>query len=198
MSSHKSNALTYNDASTVLTVDFDAGKLFWRPRPLEMFKTKHDCDSWNSRFAGRETFRTAHNSGYRSGCIFYKGYLAHRVIWLLHSGEWPDEQIDHINGDRADNCISNLRAVSGSENRMNMCLGSHNKSGVMGVSWHKRSGKWQARINVDGRLKFISQSEDIADAIAARKAAEIEHGFHANHGRSSRAALSLAKSETPQ
>lgn len=72
-------------------------------------------------------------------------YLAHHVAWFFTYGYWPSE-IDHINHDRADNRIGNLREVSRSENLRNRCDASAIQSQYDCVSWHKRHKKWQARL----------------------------------------------------
>lgn len=78
-------------------------------------------------------------------------YSAHRVAWLIMTGKWPVCGIDHINGDPFDNRFVNLRECNQSENSQNRKRGAANKSGYVGVSWHKASGKWRAQIKVNGR-----------------------------------------------
>ena len=92
-------------------------------------------------------------------------------------------QIDHENGDRSDNRIANLRDVPPSENMRNVKRHITNTSGHVGVFWYKPRNKWVARITVNYTLHHLGYFTDIADAIAARKAAEIFYGFHKNHGR---------------
>lgn len=116
-------------------------------------------------------------------------HYAHCVAWLYMTGEWPPEKIDHINGVRDDNRFDNLRAVSHQDNARNQKIPITNSSGVMGVSWHKRIKKWNAYIRVDGKLIHIGYFDNLCDASVARKQAEIEHGFHENHGRSQADAL---------
>jgi hypothetical protein len=140
------------------------------------------CKAWNSRFAGKEAFIKITN-GYRGGSIFSRQLVAHRVIWLLKFGEWPSADIDHINGNRLDNRIENLRAVSRADNLRNRRMPITNTSGIVGVGWDKARGKWRAQIEANGLAKCLGHFEEKADAAAARKAAEIECGFHENHGR---------------
>jgi hypothetical protein len=115
--------------------------------------------------------------------IFGTVYLAHRVIWAMQTGAWPEAQIDHISGVRHDNRWLNLRSVTRAENQKNMQVRSDNTSGYSGIGWSERTRKWRTRIFVDGKEHHIGDFHDINDAIAARKAAEAEHGFHPNHGR---------------
>jgi hypothetical protein len=81
-----------------------------------------------------------------------KKFLAHRVAWLYVYGKWPDNDIDHINGDPTDNRVENLRDVTNRINRQNMRnpRGKSN-SGLLGVFLHKETGKWRARIQLDGK-----------------------------------------------
>lgn len=170
--------LTFAQVSKILKPDFEAGKLFWLPRERWSF---HTIDTWNTRFAGKEAF-TADSNGYRIGTIFGRNYPAHRVLWLLHTKRWP-KNIDHINGDRADNRLVNLRSVSHAENMKNRWQSKRNTSGVTGVHWLAKNRKWAATIGTEGQLVYLGCFTDIADAVTARKAAEAKYGFHENHGR---------------
>lgn len=101
----------------------------------------------------------------------------HRVIWALKYGLLP-EFIDHIDGDRLNNKFTNLRSVTRQENQQNRRLSSNNKSGYHGISWFKRDGTWMVKIG----KKFLGYYKDLEDAIEVRKQAEIEKGYHKNHG----------------
>lgn len=90
--------------------------------------------------------------GYRAICLDYRTYAEHRLAWLYVYGHWPADQIDHINRIKTDNRICNLRDVSSAINKQNINTArSHNKSGFIGAVWSKSSGKWLARIIVDGK-----------------------------------------------
>lgn len=80
--------------------------------------------------------------GYIVISINSKNYLTHRLAWLYVYGRFPLEQIDHINHDRTDNRITNLREVTELENHRNMSKSTNNTSGVVGVTWHKRDSVW--------------------------------------------------------
>ena len=99
-------------------------------------------------------------------------YQAHRLAWLHTYGVWPKGQIDHINRIRADNRISNLRDVSHKQNGQNASKPSNNTSGHPGVSWHKQSSKWQAKITHNQKPIYLGLFESLEEAVAARKAAE--------------------------
>lgn len=80
-----------------------------------------------------------------------KPYKSHRVAWLLYYGDWPKGQIDHINGNRSDNRIDNLRDVSLKENMLNKPSYKGKTSKYKGVSWRKDFNKWRALIQRDGK-----------------------------------------------
>lgn len=123
-----------------------------------------------------------------SGCQYLhvmidgKKYKAHRLIWLLHYGAWPKQFIDHIDGNGLNNRVENLRDVSHTENQQNSRKSSANVSGVVGVIWHKQAQKWQAQIKAGGKRIHLGLFTDKAEAVAARKAAEVKYGYHPNHG----------------
>lgn len=113
-----------------------------------------------------------HNQGYSSLRIDYKRYLAHRIAWLYVFGEMPVGFVDHINRDRSDNRISNLRIVTRSENQQNHKLRKDNTSGFSGISRDRRSGKWHARIWINGKSSNVGLFQTIGEAIDARQKAE--------------------------
>lgn len=167
----------------LLKADFPDGRLFWRERPACLFKTARACSTWNTRFADRPAFTTVNSYGYLTGGIFGRLYKAHRVIFAMATGSWPDGGIDHAMGLRADNRLSAISPATPSENSRNRARPCNNTSGVVGVYRNKCSQKWVAEIKVNGRKIYLGSFTDKTDAVAARKAAEIEHGFHENHGR---------------
>lgn len=163
----------------------DTGEIFWKPRPLEMFSAPRFQRRWNTRYAGGKAFtftRKTERTAYLVGCIFHRVMQAHRVIWALLYGKWPD-QIDHIDHNGANNRIENLRDVGQSENMKNQPLHKRNTTGTAGVCWHKVCRKWAVQITVGNKHLHLGVFDLKADAVARRKAAEIEHGYHPNHGR---------------
>ena len=158
----------------LLRADFETGILFWLERPGNK--------AFNARFAGKEAFTAFSKSGYKNGIVLYKHFKRSRMIFALYHGKWPKDQIDHINHNRSDDRISNLREVTAIENMKNYSMPSTNRSGVCGVSWHKKSTKWQANISVDGKLKNLGHYHNKEAAISARLKAEIKYRFHPNHG----------------
>lgn len=123
-----------------------------------------------------------HVKGYLIAGVCGKRHLVHRLIWMYMTGKWP-EQIDHINGNKADNRWANLRDVNNIGNSRNSKVYSTNTSGATGVYWDKKREVWEAKICVNYKNIHISYHGDWFDAVCARKSAERTYGFHPNHGR---------------
>ena len=115
------------------------------------------------------------SKGYGRVCFDGKQYRAHRVVWALFYGEAPDQQIDHINGNRLDNRIANLRLASNAENSRNCKLSKNNTSGVTGVSYHAQAKKWFAQIMFNRKNNNLGLFNTKEEAIAARKKAETQY-----------------------
>lgn len=175
--------LDYNPASGVLT---------WRHRDVEWFEPSatrsaaHICALWNVRYAGKTALSCTsvggERGGYKEGNLLGQSAKAHRVIWKWMTGQDP-AQIDHINGARQDNRWVNLRNVAWAENAKNHKRRKDNTTGVVGIYWYdygRKSGKWLAKVG--GR--YVGYFDTFDAAVAARKQAEREFGFHENHGRS--------------
>lgn len=154
----------------VLDYQPETGELIWRVRVAQ-------------RSPGGSVAGSLTDDGYVA--ISFRGarLKAHRVAMALTLGKWPEEEVDHINGDRADNRLENLRLATHSENRCNVRSYRNNKSGHKGVFWHKREGKWAAQITKDKKhrhLGYFSAKEDAVEAY--RTAAAMHHGEFANVG----------------
>jgi hypothetical protein len=115
------------------------------------------------------------SKGYGRVCFDGKQYRAHRVVWALFYGQMPDQQIDHINGNRLDNRIENLRLASNAENSRNCKLSKNNTSGVTGVSYHAKAKKWFAQIMLNRKNNNLGLFNTKEEAIAARKKAEMQY-----------------------
>ncbi|QGZ15006.1 HNH endonuclease [Salmonella phage LPSTLL] len=150
--------------------EYRDGQLYWKIRPANRVKVGDIAGSKN-------------NKGYLLFDFKGKKHPAHRVIWEMHYGTIPDGmEIDHINHIRDDNRIENLRLASHAENTRNMSKHKYNTSGVTGVCWHKHQRKWVAQIMLDGKYTYLGYFVDFDEAVRRRKSAELNLGFHSNHG----------------
>ena len=123
------------------------------------------------------------STGYRVACVNGKQHKVHRLIWIMLVGEIPDGcQIDHIDGNRANNHISNLRLATRMENQRNSKKRCDNTSGTKGVSFHKPSGKWRVQIMKDGKniSALFATKDEAIDYV--RQIRELLHEDFTNHG----------------
>lgn len=152
----------------------ETGLLKWKSRP----ELKFGDSSWNATYSGKPALNSMNRLGYNAGSLNRKAVLAHRVIWKLWHGEDPQE-IDHINGIRSDNRISNLRSVDRGENMKNKKTRKDSPLGLTGIS--TRNGKFRAVIRNNGTLHYLGTFPNIDDAIEVRNAASLRFNFHPNH-----------------
>lgn len=121
-------------------------------------------------------------TGYKTVRVFRKRYLLHRIVFLMHHGYLP-KYIDHIDGDRLNNRIENLREATFSQNRQNTLKYKNNTSGVKGVCWNKQAKKWKASVQTNGKRAFLGYFKSIDDARdAVLKHRNLAHGEFANEG----------------
>lgn len=152
--------LTADYVKSILNYDPVSGIFIWiKPRP----KIK----IWS--IAGGIT-----ELGYVKIKIDGKKYLAHRLAYLYMTGEWPKDEIDHVNMIRSDNRWENLRAATRSQNFGNQKKYKSNKSGIKGVSWDKECSKWLAQIQVDKKKIKLGRFDNIEDAENAYAKAALE------------------------
>lgn len=162
------------DLHKYLVCDPIAGTLTWKPRL--------DDKRWTTRYAGTPALNALKSGGYKAGWLLKKHMAQHRVIFAMCHGYWPD-QVDHINGNKSDNRLCNLRDVTHQENQQNQTIASNNNSGVTGVHWYKSRSCWAAKIKINGKNKHLGYFDNLSDAAAARKAAEHSFNYHFNHGK---------------
>lgn len=148
----KSRRLTPQRAHELLTYCRESGVLKWRYRISS--KVKPDL------IAG-----WLDEEGYRVVRVDGVNLRAHRVIWLMVHGIWPVSMLDHVNGDRADNRLSNLREATNSQNQMNK-KNNGGEAGFKGVCVvRKKSGlRYRPQIYVDGKLKTFGLFKTPAEA----------------------------------
>lgn len=159
--------LSHENISAIINYDPQTGIFVWKER-LGVHK------SWNTKYAGK----IAGNPdayGYLTLPFERKAYKAHRVAWMFITGFMPssDIEVDHINGDRADNRACNLRLANNRQNAVNAKLRSDNKSGVKGVS--KRNNRWVVQIADHGVKRHLGNYDDleIAGLVYSEHAAAI-------------------------
>jgi hypothetical protein len=166
------------------------GVAIWKARPASLFASKRACTIWNNRFPGAVAGSLhVDDTGHRTIHIKVAGkqYKAHRVFWEMVHGEIPQEMtIDHIDQDSTNNRIENLRLASQTDQHRNRPVQRNNFCGCAGVSWVGSKGMWRSRITVGRKTIELGMRCSLLDAIAIRKSAEINYGFHPNHGRQRR------------
>lgn len=153
----------------------ETGELWWLPRPDDCSIRNGEGRRWNTRFAGKKV-GTLSRYGYLVTCIHDKQVKVHRVAYALHYGGWPKGQIDHINRDRTDNRIANLRDVSARENALNRNKSRRNKSGVVGVC-RSQYGTFIAYISTPTERKHLGTFKCFGAALKVRRAAETEERY---------------------
>lgn len=180
--------LTHQYLLECLRYNPEYGFLIWNERPRYHFKSNREQTRFNNRYSNKVSGWITFN-GYVMTSIGFKGnqknYFSHRLVWFIVNKRMPLEFIDHINGNKADNRIINLREADSSINAKNRCENKNNTSGYNGVSWHKKRKKYQSLICIDKKRIHLGYFENINDAIKARLIAENNFGFHFNHGRKS-------------
>lgn len=148
------------------------GVLYWKEAPREFARANY----FNSRFAGKEAGDIKPN-GYKYVGLNNKRYLVHHIVYAMHSGCWPSEQVDHIDGNPLNNRIDNLRLAPQSVNAKNQKLRSNNKTGCMGVS-QLPGGTWRVRIGE----KHIGCFKDFELAEMVYHQAKMKMGYSKDHG----------------
>ena len=174
--------MEYQEALNLFNYDKQYGKIYWKPKNVYNCKSEKECARWNSRFSNKEV-GCLNSHGYRKTKFLNKLVSVHRLIWLMEYGEYPNDQLDHINGNRDDNRIENLRISNPLINMQNRKQNENCKSGCSGVYFNKRENKWRAHIKSNKKNIHLGYYIDLNDAVNARKQAEIKYGFHENHGR---------------
>ncbi|MBZ6396554.1 MULTISPECIES: HNH endonuclease [Pantoea] len=141
------------------------------------WKVNHPMSSRNGGLAGSIDYQ-----GYRRIIISGRGYRAHHIAWLITTGCWPKDQIDHINGKKADNRIVNLREATNTENNRNKGIRKDNHSGFKGVS--KMGKKWKAELK-HGKTRIylgLYLTPEEAHNAYAKKAIELRGEFARTRG----------------
>jgi len=159
-----------NQALVAEYFDHKDGHLYWK-------KVAHP----NKQYLVGQEVGCIHQTGYRHVTWKGKVHKVHRLIFLLEHGYIPKE-IDHINGDRQDNRLENLRSVTRSQNQFNKAMAQNNTSGYRGVSWHKKSQQWVIRVCANGKsmVKYVKDLE--LAGLVAEEMRSLFHGKYAKLG----------------
>ena len=153
-----------DDARKYLDYDPATGVMRWKIWPR------------TGRPSGREVL-TTNAQGYRVVVLMGRQYRVHRVAWLMMYGKWPPELLDHVNGNRTDNRLVNLREATRAENNRNRGMSGNNTSGFKGVTYNKDRNKWQAKIWRNNKAIHLGRYPSAQGAFAAYcKASREYHG----------------------
>ena len=166
--------IDYKLAHALFDYDQNTGKLTWRVQTSSTQKGKEAGTILRHKV---ETY-----TSYRGVSVLGDRYKAHRIIWLMQTGEWPKGHIDHIDGNGLNNAWENLREASSSQNTMNQKVRSDSTSGIKGVSYDKRRDMWYVYIDVNKKRKHLGRYETMQEAANVRAAAEAQ--YHGEYARS--------------
>jgi len=160
---------TYERVASLLSYDKQSGNLTWLVSRGKAARGSIAGVNW-----------TTQGKWYRVITIDGRQYFAHRIAWLLHTGQWPKHNIDHIDGSGLNNCIENLRDVPQGENCKNKRRLSEG-NGQWGVRMQNK--RWHAQITVSGVVKYLGSFATQREAVDTRKQAEESFGFSNMHGK---------------
>ena len=175
---HLREALDYDPAT---------GELRWKARPVEHFQSGDGNPDtlmarWNGKFAGRPALTCRDPRGYAKGMLNRRMIWAHRAAIAIVTGRWPEGEVDHINRDKSDNRLCNLRVVSHSENRMNtedaIAAARRRSEAAQRAAQRPIPGlrrqsltTWSARGKVSGTERHLGSFKCFGKALQARRAA---------------------------
>lgn len=163
--------MNISDLIHAVLYDPQTGLMTWRSKE----GTSKEVKRWNTRYSGKMAFGSVSDDGYLTGTINKKHIKAHRAAWAIFHGYWPKMTIDHVNGDRSDNRICNIREATSAQNAQNLKKRVGGLSIYRGVS--KDGNKWRAIINANGsRLYIGSFDTEEKAAIAYDLVSPLMHG----------------------
>ena len=161
-------------AKALFNYDPESGELTWRVDTSATPKDKPVGTITRPKIKGYTSYIRVNVLG--------QPYKAHRIAWLMQTGDWPKSYIDHIDGDGLNNRWENLREATASQNAYNQKVRSDNTSGVKGVSYDKKRDLWYVYIDVNKKRKHLGRYETKDEAVAARLVAE--KAYHGEYARS--------------
>ena len=159
------------DIETIKNIfEYKNGKLFYINKTHKFSKIKIGDEAGS-----------LYSNGYLNVKLQNKRYGVHRLVFAMHNGYFP-KMLDHIDGNKLNNNIENLRPATRSENSSNRGLMTNNTSGIKGVAWHKTSNKWEASCQVNKKRVKIGYFDELSEAEKAVKSfREQHHGVYARH-----------------
>lgn len=158
------SGLTQGFLLSVLHYDPETGLLTWIDQHYRAGRDRV------GQVAGR-----LHRSGYVNLKIFGVEYAAHRIAWMMVTGLWPERDLDHIDHNRANNKLANLRAATRRQNMMNRSINKGNQSGVKGVWYSKPRRSWMASISVEAHKSVVELFPSKEEAVAWRRKNERQY-----------------------
>jgi len=161
------NIISIDELKRLFRLNPETGKLFWR------------ISVGTSKAGSRAGYLKP--NGYRQIGFNGKYYQEHRIVFAMVYGRWPESEIDHRNLNKADNRPNNLREATRAKNNSNVGRKSNNTSGVKGVYFNKRHGKWYARITCDRERIHLGFYDDLETAGYAYLSASLK--YHGEFGR---------------
>ena len=161
----------------------DTGVLTWKERPRGHFNSDAVYRQFTTRYAG-QVAGGPDRQGYHKLRIGRTLVTAHRVVWAIVTGAWPDPglQIDHIDLNKSNNRFTNLTLISPGVNSRRYARSKRNNSGATGVHYSHTDRRWIAKIRAEGKTVTIGAYRSFEEAVAARRAADAAFGYAANHG----------------
>ena len=175
------NTISADELRRLIDYDPATGLFYWRARYPE------PNTGWNTRYSGKmagSLSRPKQTAGaYWKVRIHSRDYKAHRLAWLYMTGEWPANDVDHIDGSRKNNQFANLRLATRQENLRNSRLSRRNQVGLKGVCKCTTTGRYRAEIYVNGKNLHLGRFDTPELAHAAYvDAARIHFGAFAHNG----------------
>lgn len=161
-------SINYDEVKDFFEYNKDTGIVTWKKKPNQSIKV------------GKEVGRIG-NDGYRTVGFNGKQYKVHRIVYCLVNKIIESTlYIDHIDRNKLNNKWNNLRIVDHETNCKNRNVRIDNTSGITGVDIHKKTGKYQVRININKKRKYLGLYDNLDDAIKIRKEAEDKYNYKIN------------------